>query len=98
MVRAIGRRAAVPVLDGERRRGGLLGLSTGCDWSLSGHSSKLDSSLFLCGHRPVERHMLYCCHSAPAQHMLQLKVRDVQSKMPEINTSHMCTAGVQQSV
>lgn len=33
--------------------------------------------------------MLYRCHSAPAQHMLQLKVRDVQSKMPEINTSRL---------
>lgn len=67
----------------------LLGLSTGCDWSLSGHGSKLDCSAAFSAASVTGPQKGTC---STAEHMLLLKVRDVQSKTPEINNTRVCLA------
>lgn len=64
----------------------LLGLSTACDWSVSGSSSKLELLGRLVCVAGVQK------GPGSAQHMLLLKVRDAQSKTPERNNTHVCWA------
>lgn len=98
MVRAIGRRAAAPVLDGEgevERGGGCLAcqlvvtracLVTDPNWTALSFSAA--SAIIL-------QKGTWCMAATLPQHSIcSLKVRDVQSKMPEINTSHVWVAAV----